>query len=32
MSYYSELDIHIIDKIKVLLDFLNYATKKNYNM
>ena len=31
MSYYSEPDSHIIDKVKVVLDLLNYAAKKaNY--
>ena len=29
MSYYPELDSCIIDKVKVLLDLSNYATKKN---
>ena len=29
MSYYSELHRHIREKVKVPLDFLNYATKKN---
>ena len=28
MSYYPEPDIHIRDKVKVVLDFSNYATKK----
>ena len=28
MSYYPELDGHIRDKLKVLLDLSNYATKK----
>ena len=28
MSYYPEQDSHIRDKIKVLLDLSNYATKK----
>ena len=28
MSYYSEPDIHIRDKVKVVLDLSNYATKK----
>ena len=27
MSYYPEPDIHIIDKVKVVLDLSNYATK-----
>ena len=27
MSYYHELDSHIRDKVKVVLDFSNYATK-----
>ena len=31
MSYYSEPDSHIIDKVKVVLDLSNYAAKKaNY--
>ena len=29
MSYYSEPHIHIRDKVKVVLDLTNYATKKN---
>ena len=29
MSYYTELDSHIRDKFKVVLDLSNYATKKN---
>ena len=29
MSYYPEPDIHIRNKVKVVLDFSNYATKKN---
>ena len=28
MSYYREPDSHIRDKVKVLLDLSNYATKK----
>ena len=28
MSYYPEPDSHIRDKVKVVLDFTNYATKK----
>ena len=32
MSYYSEPDSHIRNKVKVVLDLLNYATKKNENM
>ena len=28
MSYYPEADIHIRNKVKVVLDFSNYATKK----
>ena len=28
MSYYPEPDIHIQDKVKVLLDLSNYASKK----
>ena len=28
MSYYPESDSHIRDKIKVVLDLSNYATKK----
>ena len=31
MSYYTEPDSHIIDKVKVLLDLSNYATKKELN-
>ena len=27
MSYYAEPDIHIRDKVKVVLDLLNYGTK-----
>ena len=29
MSYYPQPDSHIRDKVKVLLDLSNYATKKN---
>ena len=29
MSYYPELDDNIRDKVKVILDLSNYATKKN---
>ena len=29
MSYYPEPDSHIRDKVKVVLDLSNYATKKN---
>ena len=29
MRYYPELDSHIRDKVKVVLDLSNYATKKN---
>ena len=29
MSYYPERDSHIRDKVKVVLDLSNYATKKN---
>ena len=29
MSYYPEGDNHIRDKVKVILDLSNYATKKN---
>ena len=29
MSHYPELNSHIIDKVKVVLDFSNYATKEN---
>ena len=32
MSYYREPDIHIKDKVKVLLDLPIYPTKKNRNM
>ena len=28
MSYYPELDSHIRDKMKLVLDLSNYATKK----
>ena len=28
MSYYSDLNSHIRDKVKVVLDLPNYATKK----
>ena len=28
MSYYRKPDSHIRDKVKVVLDFTNYATKK----
>ena len=28
MSYYPELDSHIKDKVKVVLDLSDYATKK----
>ena len=28
MSYYPEPNSHIRDKVKVVLDLLNYATKK----
>ena len=28
MSYYPETDCHIQDKVKVVLDLSNYATKK----
>ena len=28
MSYYPEPDSHICDKVKVVLDLSNYATKK----
>ena len=28
MSYYLEPDSHIRDKVKVVLDFSNYVTKK----
>ena len=28
MSYYPEPNIHIRDKVKVALDFSNYATRK----
>ena len=28
MSYYPETDSHIRDKVKVVLDLSNYATKK----
>ena len=29
MSYYQELDTHCRDKVKVVLDLPNYATKNN---
>ena len=29
MSYYLEPDRHIRDKVKIVLDLSNYATKKN---
>ena len=29
MSYYSQPDSHIRDKLKVVLNLSNYATKKN---
>ena len=29
MSYFPQPDFHIRDKIKVVLDLSNYATKKN---
>ena len=29
MSYYKEPDIHISDKVKVVVDLSNYATKKD---
>ena len=32
MSYYLEPDRHIRDKVKVVLDLSNYATKKNQQM
>ena len=32
MSYYPEPESHIRDKVKVVLDLSNYATKNNYNM
>ena len=32
MSYYSEPDIHIRDKVKVVLDLSNYATKKELEL
>ena len=32
MSYYPEPDSHIRDKVKVVLDLSNYATKKNLTM
>ena len=31
MSYYQELDSHIRDKVKVVLELPNYATKKELN-
>ena len=32
MSYYPEPDSHIGDKIKVVLDFSNHATKKELEL
>ena len=32
MRYYPEPDSHIRDKVKIVSDLSNYATKKNYNM
>ena len=32
MSYYPESDTHIRDKVKVVLELSQYATKKKYNM
>ena len=32
MGYYPELDSHIRDKVKLLLDLSNYATKKKQIM
>ena len=32
MSYYSEPDSHIRDKVKVVLDLSNYATKKKLEL
>ena len=32
MSYYPEPDRNIRDKVKIVLDLSNCATKKNYNM
>ena len=29
MGYYPEPDSHIRDKVKIVLDLSNYATKKN---
>ena len=29
MGYYPEPDRHIRDKVKIVLDLSNYATKKN---
>ena len=29
MSYFLDADSHISNKVKVVLDFSNYATKKN---
>ena len=29
MSYYPEPDNHVRDKVKIILDLQNYATKKN---
>ena len=32
MSYYREPDSHIRDKVKVVLDLSNYATKKELDL
>ena len=32
MGYYPEPDSHIRDKVKIVLELTNYATKKNQNM
>ena len=32
MRYYPEPDSHIRDKVKIVLELTNYATKKNQNM
>ena len=32
MSYYPKPDGHMRDKVKVVLDLSNYATKKNWTM
>ena len=31
MSYYQELDLHVTEKVKVVLTLSNYATKNELN-